>query len=87
MKTDPIGTRKITYRMVETQSFVEEAGVVTTYGICCEESTGQDGEPVVSRTVPAISTKPGFVEDLVDKLIACGASPVHLMDIIADHLV
>ncbi len=87
MTTDPIGTRKITYRMIETQSFVEEAGMVTSYGICCEESADQDGGPVISRTVPDISTQSGFVEDLVEKLIRHEASPVHLMDIIADHLI
>lgn len=77
--------KKVTYRMIESESYVEDAGWITSYGICCEEKN-PDNETVLTRTISDISTRSGFVEDLVEKLIHYEASPIHLMDIISDHL-
>ena len=39
--------KKVTYRMIESESYVEDAGWITSYGICCEEKN-PDNETVLT---------------------------------------
>lgn len=77
----------VRYRIIKTVECVEECGKVMTYGICCREDKNQQNRRRVKyHTVPNISTRTNFVEELVARLIANNADPVHLMDLIYDYL-
>jgi hypothetical protein len=73
--------------MIKTVEYVEESGNVLTYGVCCREAReGQNHRQVKYHVIPNISTKPAFVEELVNRLVTHNADPVHLMELIADYL-
>ena len=78
---------KIRYQMTQTTEYVEDSGAVTVYGICClDESHLSDNESERYQTIPNISTKSDFVEELIEKLVRHDADPVHLRDLIEDYL-
>jgi len=78
---------KARYWMIRTTEYVEDVGSVTTYGIGYQEDAPGDkhGENKY-RIIAGISTEPGFVEELVDKLNRHDAAPIHLLDFVYDHL-
>ena len=73
-------TETVHYQMIASTEYVEDSGLVITYGISCRAGQGAD------QIITNISTRSGFVEDLVDKLNRYGADPVHLKDFIYDFL-
>ena len=80
-------TSKIVYKMIESTNYVEDNGMVTTYGVSCgaeKESAGQ--KPAQSQSVSNISTRSAFVEELVERLNNHAAAPIHLKDLIDDYL-
>lgn|GEM_PF-296514 len=79
--------RNVQYHLVQSQEFVEDSGVVTSYGIRCgkEEEQLHDNR-VEYQLYSNISTKQDFVENLIDRLINYAADPVHLRDLIDDFL-
>jgi len=80
-------SKEVRYEMIETTEYVEDSGLVTTYGICYheKEGLGEHGDADY-HVVPNISTKSDFVGDLIEKLMHNGADPVHLKDLIDDYL-
>ena len=106
-------SHQVRYEMIETTEYVEDSGLVTTYGICCREGEDADDDTGVGtgvgagvgkscsagigagannsgsagyQVVPNISTESDFVEDMIEKLMQNKADPVHLKDLILDHL-
>ena len=84
-------TNNVQYKMIKTCAFVEDSGVVTSYGICCREEKNpgngdNESADVEYQVIPGISTKPDFVRELIGKLINHEADPVHLRDLIDDYL-
>ena len=78
---------EVRYQMIETTSYVEDSGLVTTYGIRYrEDEKSRKRKRAEYGVVPDISTESGFVGLLVDKLLAHDVDPVHLKDLIDDHL-
>ncbi|MCL2121558.1 MAG: DUF6514 family protein [Clostridiales bacterium] len=77
----------IRYEMIQSTEYVEDSGVVTSYGISCREEKQRSGHLSVNvQRIANISTEPAFVQELIEKLICSDADPVHLRDIIEDHL-
>ena len=75
------------YKMICTTSYVEDSGLIATYGISCDsgkEST--PGQQSPCQIVEDISTESGFIEALVEKLNQFEADPTHLRDLIEDYL-
>ena len=81
---------KYQYEIFETKEYVEDSGSVTSYGISCKispfASDRGGGDTSKHYQVSNISTQSTFVEALVEKLISHDADPVHLVDLIYDHL-
>jgi hypothetical protein len=73
--------------MIETTEYVMDSGIVTTYGVSCSSGGAGDGrDQACDQIIPNISTRPSFVEELVDRLNIHNAAPVHLKDLIDDFL-
>ena len=68
-------TRNAVYQIVETIIFVEDSGMITTYGLSCDK-----------EIIPDISTRSALVEELIDRLNDNEADPIHLKDFIYDFL-
>ena len=80
-------SKEIRYEMIETTEYVEDSGMVTTYGICCREGNGLGASGGTEYpVVPNISTESDFVEDLIEILMQNRADPIHLKDLIDDYL-
>lgn len=79
---------KVIYHLVKTaEYYVEDSGMITTYGISCRGGEDLPGSgQAETRTFPDISTKSAFVEELVDRLNNHEADPIHLLDLIEDYL-
>ena len=78
---------KAVYQMIKTTEYVEDSGLVATYGVSCrsgEEAAGKS--QTRENSVANISTRPSFVEELVNRLNNHAAAPVHLKDLIDDYL-
>jgi hypothetical protein len=75
------------YRMVKSMKYVEDTGVIPTYGIgCCVDSSDDLHCFDDYETVSDISTIAGFVENLVKTLNKYDVNPIHLKDLIYDSL-
>ena len=82
---EQVGTTE--YRMITTVEYVEDSGLVASYGIRCQNRHAPNGsDGAQSQDVPNISTRPDFVEELIEKLRHHQADPVHLRDLIEDSL-
>ena len=79
--------RNVQYHLVQSQEFVEDSGVVTSYGIRYgKEKEQNNGNRMEPQMFANISIKQDFVESLIDRLINHAADPVHLRDLIDDFL-
>ena len=76
----------VEYHMVKTLGYVEDSGLVASYGIRCESKPEGGKQGTVCRVVPDISTDPAFVEELVRRLMMHKADPAHLLDLIEDYI-
>ena len=81
-------TSKYSYEIIETTEYVEECGNVIVYGISCQAKQPSSNCPEGSHRcqVTNISTRPDFVKELLEKLILHDADPVHLTELVCDHL-
>ncbi|MCL1848059.1 MAG: DUF6514 family protein [Clostridiales bacterium] len=78
---------KVVYQLIQTEEYVEDSGLVTTYGVSCREEKAQTGEGGVEyQVIPNISIRRDFVNDLINSLISHQAQPVHLKELIEDYL-
>jgi len=79
--------KNVRYEMITTNEYVEDSGLVTSYGIRCKEvKESSDMREVICQDVSGISARPDFVQNLIDKLIRYDVDPVHLKDVIDDFL-
>ena len=77
----------IRYELVETTAYVEDSGIVATYGIRCSRDrpdTQEVHEQI--QLVANISNQASFVNTLIDQLNTHHADPAHLYDLIEDYL-
>ena len=77
----------IQYKLIKTTAQVEDSGLVATYGICCRVDKQISEQHEVSyQVIKDISCEPRLVEDLIAKLYQHDVDPLHLPDLIEDHL-
>lgn len=69
------------YRVTTHRVFVEDAGMVTTYGIAIDESDGSRKECMAN-----LSTNFSAVNDLCTRIRDGALAPEHLADVISDWL-
>ncbi|MCL1805519.1 MAG: DUF6514 family protein [Clostridiales bacterium] len=78
---------RVMYQMIETHEYVEDSGMIAAYGVSCGAGATDAGRVrAKGHTIPNISTRSSFVEELVNRLNNHGAAPVHLRDLIEDYL-
>ena len=75
----------VQYTRIKTTEYIDDSGLVETYGICCRVDRQEQGQ-ASCQVIVNISSAPGFVDDLIDKLNTYGADPIHLQDLIEDAL-
>jgi hypothetical protein len=79
--------KTVKYQMIRSTAYVEDSGLITTYGISCRaDAYASLSSPVDCTMVNDISTRPELIEGFVDMLNVQGADPLHLKDLIYDFL-
>ncbi len=78
---------RVKYHVIQTNQYVEDSGMVRSYGICCEELPVIDNDKgALCQVIPDISIHQEFVEELIYKLVLFNADPIHLRDLIEDYI-
>ena len=80
-------TNTVRYQMIQSTAYVEDSGLITTYGISCRaDANASRSAPGDLEAFRDVSTVASLVEKLVDRLNAYSADPLHLKDILYDFL-
>jgi hypothetical protein len=73
--------------MIQSSTYVEDSGLVTTYGISClTDAEASRSTPSGLEMICDISSQSNLVEKLVEALNEHDADPIHLKELIYDFL-